>query len=245
MLCHFPPWFVMLCHPLSYTVIPSIRWMSTKFSKATFPLGRCLTAVTAARKTACRSVGYCVPTYQTVSAVERGSCVTEQCLSSYLRKKYVLDHTWFVPKIMKAIESYGSPHWLPKLVLSALVCFLVMLFAGVWFKMQDRKAEQQPMEQAAVDSYSWMWKTTDIKIQAMRLLIWSHLIGCWSILSGAIWAVLKCLRYRRPSKLPADELFQYSRLRAVGYIRSKIGLVGTQFKRLPLSLYSGEIFLLQ
>ena len=100
----------------------------------------------------------------------------------------------------KAIESYGSPHWLPQLVLSALVCFLVMFSAGVWFKMQDRKAEQQPVEQAAVNSYSWLWKTTDIKAQAMRLLIWSHLIGCWSILSGAIWAVLKCLHYRRPTQ---------------------------------------------
>ena len=125
---------------------------------------------------------------------------------------------------MKAIESYGSPHWLPQLVLSALVCFLVMFSAGVWFKMQDWKAEQQPVEQAAVNSYSWQWKTTDIKEQVMRLLIWSHLIGCWSILSGAIWAVLKCLRYRRPTKLPADKLFPYSRLPAV----SKIGLVGTQ-----------------
>ena len=102
-----------------------------------------------------------------------------------------------------------------------------MFSAGVWFKMQDRKAEQQPVEQAAVNSYSWLWKTTDIKAQAMRLLIWSHLIGCWSILSGAIWAVLKCLRYRRPTKLPADKLFPYSRLPAVSYIGSKIGLVGT------------------
>ena len=110
-----------------------------------------------------------------------------------------------------------------------------MFSAGVWFKMQDWKAEQQPVEQAAVNSYSWQWKTTDIKEQVMRLLIWSHLIGCWSILSGAIWAVLKCLRYRRPTKLPADKLFPYSRLPAVSYIGSKIGLVGTQLKGFIMS----------
>ena len=136
--------------------------------------------------------------------------------------------------MMKAIESYGSPRWLPQLVLSALVWFLVVFSAGVWFKMQDQKAEQQPVEQAAVNSYSWLWKTTDIKAQVMSLLIWSHLIGCWS---GAIWAVLKCLRYRWPTKLPADKLFPYSRLPAVSYIRSKIGLVRTQFNGASLKSF--------
>ena len=46
----------------------------------------------------------------------------------------------------------------------------------------------------------------------MHSRTWSHLIGCWSILSGAIWAVLKCLRFHLLAKLPADELCTYSRL---------------------------------
>ena len=112
-----------------------------------------------------------------------------------------------------------------------------MFSARVWLKMQDRKAKGQPVEQAGVNSYSWLWKTTDIKAQVMRLLIWSHLIDCWSILSGAIWAVLKCLRYRRPTKLPADKLFPYSRLLAVSYIGSKIGLVGAQLEHTKNFIY--------
>ena len=59
--------------------------------------------------------------------------------------------------------------------------------------MQDRKAEQQPVEQAAINSYSGMRKTTDIKAPAMCICIWSHMIDCWFFLSGAIWAVLERL----------------------------------------------------
>ena len=148
---------------------------------------------------------------------------------------------------MKAIESYVSPHWLPQLVLSALVCFLVMLSAWVWFKMQDWKAEQRPVEQAALSSYSWMWKTTYNKAQPICS---TYLVAPDWLLTYFVGSNLSSAQM--PPLLQNYQPINCSHLadcRAVSLIGSKIGLVGIQLKYM-LSINMGILqiassFLLQ
>ena len=130
--------------------------------------------------------------------------------------------TWSHLIRVKSDESY----W--ELRITTLATSTCAFCIRVWARLKRRTTTCRSSCMNTMNNYSWMWNTTDIKEPAMRSPIWSHLIDCWSILSGAIWAVLKSLRCHQPSKLPADELFIYSRLPAVSYIGNKIGLVWKQ-----------------